>query len=126
MSVQICRDSYTYVCISVSIYVYTCVLVVQSCPTLGDPVDCGLPDSSVHGILQARILEQAAISFFRGSSQPRDQTWVSWHFRQILYCLSHQGSFGGGINPVKSQKVNILGSQGPTVSTVTTQLCHCR
>lgn len=34
MSVQICRDNYTYVCISVSIYVYTCVLVVQSCPTL--------------------------------------------------------------------------------------------
>ena len=40
MSVQICRDNYTYVCISVSIYVYMCVLVVQSCLTLWDPMDC--------------------------------------------------------------------------------------
>ena len=40
-------------------------------------MDCSLPGSSVHGILQARILEWAAILFFRGSSQPRDQTQVS-------------------------------------------------
>jgi len=46
--------------------------VAQSCPTLCDPVDCSLPGSSVHGILQARILEWIAISFSRGSSQPRD------------------------------------------------------
>ena len=51
--------------------------VTQSCPTLCDPVDCSPPDSSVHGILQARILEWVAISFSRGSSQPRDPTWVS-------------------------------------------------
>ena len=42
-----------------------------------DPVDCRPPDSSVHGILQARILEWVAIAFSRGSSQPRDQTQVS-------------------------------------------------
>ena len=42
--------------------------VAQSCPTLGDPVDCSPPGSSVHGILQARILEWIAISFFSGSS----------------------------------------------------------
>ena len=42
-----------------------------------DPVDCNLPDFSVHGILQARILEWIAISFSRGSSQPRDRTQVS-------------------------------------------------
>ena len=42
-----------------------------------DPMDCSLPDSSVHGILQARILERVAISFFRGSSQPSGWTWVS-------------------------------------------------
>ena len=54
-----------------------CVLVAQSCPTLCDPMDCSPPGSSVHGILQARILEWTAISFSRGSSQPRDQTWVS-------------------------------------------------
>ena len=52
-------------------------LVAQSCPTLCDPMDCRLPGSSVHGIFQARILEWVAISFSRGSSWPRDQTWVS-------------------------------------------------
>ena len=51
--------------------------VAQSCPTLCDPMDCSLPGSSVHGILQARILEWVAISFSRGSSRPRDRTWVS-------------------------------------------------
>ena len=51
--------------------------VVQSCPTLYDPMDCSLPGSSVHGIFQARILEWVAISFSRGSSRPRDHTWVS-------------------------------------------------
>ena len=51
--------------------------VAQSCPTLCDPVDCSPPISSVHGILQARILECVAISFSRGSSRPRDQTQVS-------------------------------------------------
>ena len=49
----------------------------QSCPTLCDPMDCSLPGSSVHGILQARILEWVAISFSRGSSCPRDRTQVS-------------------------------------------------
>ena len=51
-------------------------VVTQSCPTLWDPMDCRPPGSSVHGILQARILEWLAISFSRGSSRPRDQTWV--------------------------------------------------
>ena len=51
--------------------------VTQSCPTLCDIMDCSLPCSSVHGIFQARVLEWVAISFSRGSSQPRDQTWVS-------------------------------------------------
>ena len=45
--------------------------------TLWDPMDCSLPGSSVHRILQARILEWVAILFSRGSSQPRDQTQVS-------------------------------------------------
>ena len=40
-------------------------------------MDCSPPESSVHGILQARMLERVAIPFFRGSSQPRDGTWVS-------------------------------------------------
>ena len=45
--------------------------VAQLCLTLCDPMDCSLPGSSVHGIFQARVLEWAAISFSRGSSQPR-------------------------------------------------------
>ena len=53
------------------------VLVAQSCPTLCSLMDCSPQGSSVHGILQARILEWVAIPFSRGSSQPRDQTWVS-------------------------------------------------
>ena len=51
--------------------------VAQSCPTLWDPTDCSLPDSSVHTIFQARVLEWVAISFCRRSSQPRDWTWAS-------------------------------------------------
>ena len=45
--------------------------------TLCDPVDCSPPNSSIYGILQARILEWVAISFSMGSSRPRDQTQVS-------------------------------------------------
>ena len=61
------------------IYIYnmhTC-LVSQSCLTLCNSLDCSLPGSSAHGILQARILERVAISFSRESSQPRDQTQIS-------------------------------------------------
>ena len=50
--------------------------VAQSCLTLCNPMDCSLPGSSLHGILQARILQWVAISF-RGSSWLRDRTWVS-------------------------------------------------
>ena len=53
------------------------VLVTQSYPTLYDPMYCSLPGSSVNGIFQARILKCVAISFFRGSSWPRDWTRVS-------------------------------------------------
>ena len=48
------------------------VLVAYSCPTLYKPMDYNPPGPSVHGILQARILEWVAIPFSRGSSQPRD------------------------------------------------------
>ena len=53
------------------------VLVAQSCPTLCYTIDYISPGSSVHGILQARILEWVPIFFSRGSSRPRDQTLVS-------------------------------------------------
>ena len=52
-----------------------CTVLLQSCPTLCNPMEPA--SSSVHGILQARILEWAAMPFSRGSSQPRNQTHIS-------------------------------------------------
>ena len=60
-----------------SLCVWQTVLVAHLCPTLWNPMDCSLPGSSVHGILQARILERVAIPFSRGSSQSRDWIRVS-------------------------------------------------
>ena len=54
---------------------------LQSCLTLCNPMDCSPPGSSVHGILQARILEWVAMPSSRGSSQPRERTRIS--------CLLH-------------------------------------
>ena len=66
-----------------------CVLFyAQSCLTLCDPMDCGPPGSSVHGLFQARILAWVAISYSRGSSRPRGRTsssCVSCIGRRILY-----------------------------------------
>ena len=72
------------------IWFVSCLLkvkVTQSCLTLCNPMDY-----TVHGILQARILECVAFPFSRGSSQARDQTQVSWNCRWILYQLNHKGS----------------------------------
>ena len=63
---------------------------VQSCPNLCNPIEY-----TVHGILQARILEWVAFLFFRGSSQPRDQTLVSCMAGRFFNQLSHKG------NPLK-------------------------
>ena len=52
-------------------------LVAQLCPTLCDPMDCNTPYSSVHVILQAKLLEWVSMPFSRGLSQPRDRTQVS-------------------------------------------------
>ena len=68
---------------------------LQWCPTLCDPMDCSLSGFSVHGILQARIPEWNALPSSRGSSQPRDQTWVSYVScigRRVLYHKCHLGS----------------------------------
>ena len=51
--------------------------VAQACSTLCDPLDCGLPGSSIHGIFQTRIPQWLAISFSGGSSWPRDRTCIS-------------------------------------------------
>ena len=65
-----------------------CAKLLQLFLTLCDPVDYSLPGSSVHGILQARILEWVTISFSRGSSRPRDLTYITYVScigRQVLY-----------------------------------------
>ena len=68
------------------------MLSLQWYLTLCDPVDYSPPGSSVHGILQARILEWVTIPFFRGSSWLRNLTcisYVSWVCKQVLYHLQH-------------------------------------
>ena len=70
------------------------MLVLHSCPTL--LILCSPPGSSVHGILQARILEWVAISVFQGVFPTHGSNPSLPHFRKIPYHLSHQGSFQGG------------------------------
>ena len=74
-----------------------CVSETQLCLTLCNPMDCSPPGSSVHGILQARILEWVAIPFSRGSFWPRDRIRVSctagrffttWATREDRWCGS--------------------------------------
>ena len=67
-------------------------LVAQSCPILCDPLDSSPPGSSVHGLLQARILEWVSISFSRGIFPTQGLNLNLLHCKQMLYCLSHQGS----------------------------------
>ena len=82
--------------INITLIISVKVLLAQWWLALCDPVDYSLPGSSVHGILQARILEWVAMDFSRGSSQPRDRTpsLVSPEFidRQVLYHYCHLGS----------------------------------
>ena len=59
------------------LYICACAKSLQSCLTLCDPTDCSPPGSSVHGLLQARILEWVAIPFSSRSFPFRDQTWLS-------------------------------------------------
>ena len=65
---------------------------LQSCVTLCDPMDRSLPGFSVHGILQARILEQLAIPFSRGIFLTQGSNPGLLHCSPVFYCLSHQGS----------------------------------
>ena len=67
-----------YVCVCVCVCACTHARsVTQSCPILWDPKNCSPPGSSVHGILQAKMLEWVAMPSSRGSSQPRNWTCVS-------------------------------------------------
>ena len=89
-------------------------LVVQSCPTCG-PLDCSPPGFSVHGILQARMLERV-ISSSRRSSQPRDPTSLSYFScigRQILYhCITWEAHCEW--EPISSPTVSCFFSGKPT------------
>ena len=79
-----------------------CAKLLQSCATLWDPLDHSLTGSFVHGILQAGILEWVAISFSRGSSQPRDWTCISCIGRLVLYHWATRealGKFGFSCKP---------------------------
>ena len=67
-----------------------CVLVTQLCPTLCDPMDYTLPGFSLHGILQSRMLAWVAIQFSRGSSHPRDPTWV-FHIAGVFFTTEPPG-----------------------------------
>ena len=74
------------------------VLVTQSSLTLCDPMDCSSAGSSVHGILQARILEWVAIPFSRGIFLTQGLNLGLLHCRLIIYRLSYQGSLQLGIS----------------------------
>ena len=82
-------------------YVCTHAQSLQQCLTLCDPVDYSLPGSSVHGILQARILEWVALPSSRGSFWPRDRTHDSWI----------EGKFFTTETPGKPRKSYPLGQQ---------------
>ena len=64
-------------------------LVTQLCPALCNSMDCSLSDFFIHGVFQARILEWVAIFSSRGSSQTRDQSWVSRHWQVDSLSLHH-------------------------------------
>ena len=79
------------------------VKALQLCPTFCDPVNCSLPGSSVHGIHQARILEWVAMPSSRGSSQPRDQTFIFYFF-----CIGRWGLYNWEAQPSLQRVNNIL------------------
>ena len=83
----------------------------RSYPTLCNSMDCSPPGSSVHGILQARILQQVAVSFSRGSSWPRDRISISCIGRWILY---HRATREGP--PMSPNLSKIVSSCGFSVS----------
>ena len=85
-------------------------MLLQSCPTLCSPMNCSLPGSSLHGILQARILEWVAMPSPRGSSCPRDWTCISYIScigKQILYSQGHLGS-PHYLHNLKQSMINFL------------------
>ena len=79
VSVSVCITNYPQTCEKSE------TIVTELCPTLCSPMDCNLPDSSVHEILQARILKWVALPFSRRSFQPRDGTQVSHNADRFFF-----------------------------------------
>ena len=96
------------------------VLVPQPCPVLCDPMDCSLPGSSVHGILQARILKWVAIPFSRGSCPSRDWTWVSHNAGRFFTIWATKGSAKGKSPNGKSCKAGTHSHEGASFDTEST------
>ena len=88
------------VCVCVCARARACA---QSCPTLGNSMDCSPPGFSVHGILQARVLEWVAISFSRGSSPPRVK---SLRLSHLLYWQVGSLSLYHPVSPKEQNRVN--------------------
>ena len=82
------------------------VLAALSCPTLCNPMNCSPPGSSVHGILQAKILEWVAILFSRGIFLTQGPNPGLLHCRQTFYHLSQQGSW---VHPVDGTQKILVG-----------------
>ena len=102
------------------------MLVAQLCLTLCDPLDCSPLGLSVHGILQARILEWVAIPLFRGFSWPREQT-CSPALQADSYHLTYQGSQGSAyfsLNIINILAMHFLGFPGCVCGKESA--CQCR
>ena len=88
--VHVCMHVCVHACMSMCACACACVcvLLLQSCPTFYNPMNCSPPASSVHEILQARILVWVTMPSSRGSSGPRDWTCLLQLLpcRRILYC----------------------------------------
>ena len=95
--------------------------LLQSCLTLCNPMGCSLPDSSIHGILQAGILEWVAMPSFRGSSPPRDQTgvsYISFISRWVLYHQCHLGLYSFIISQAPMQEEIICNNLTLSISQI--------
>ena len=107
--------------------VCVCALVAWSCPTLCNTMDCSPPGSSIHGVFQTRILEWVAISFSRGSSQPKDLDLnkYQWGNKQKNIRFFFSFSFGGSadngrelISPTSKQLKRSFVSRGDDIQLV--------
>ena len=116
-------------CGYIYIYVKVKVLIAQWV-SLCDSKDCRLPDSSIHGILQARIVEWVAIPFSKGSSRPRNLTQVSciagrfftvWATREAIYVYTyHYISWLGESYKIKKQNtIKRFFSSSPSILLLT-------